>query len=148
MLDEQEVQQLTECKPVEVCECGAAVVTVAEEPIRHQVFEVPVVQAQVHEYRRHAGRCTGCGKAHRGPLPAGVPAGQIGPKALALIGILATHYQLTQFKIRDLLAQVMGVDFSVGAISQAHGLVAQALAAPVAQAREHVMLALMKQMDG
>lgn len=147
LLDEQEVQQIIECKPAEVCECGAAVAAVADEPIRHQVFEVPVVQAQVHEYRRYAGRCTGCGKAHRGPLPAGVPAGQIGPKALALIGTLATHYHLTQFKIRDLMAQVMGVDFSVGAISQAHGLVAQALAAPVAQAREHVMLAPMKQVD-
>ena len=34
-------------------------------------------------------------------------------------------------KIRDLLAQVLGVRFSVGAISQAHGLVAQALKEPV-----------------
>jgi transposase len=38
--------------------------------------------------------------------------------------------------VRDLLAQTLGVDFSVGVISQAHGLVAQALAAPVAQARQ------------
>lgn len=147
LLDEQQVQQIIECKPAEVCECGAAVEALADEPIRHQVFEVPEVQAQVHEYRRYAGRCTGCGKAHRGVLPAGVPAGQIGPKALALIGTLATHYQLTQFKVRDLLARMMGVDFSVGAISQAHGLVAQALAAPVAQAREYVRLAPVKHLD-
>lgn len=147
LLDEQQVQQIIECKPAEVCECGAAVEALADEPIRHQVFDVPEVQAQVHEYRRYAGRCTGCGKAHRGVLPAGVHAGQIGPKALALIGTLATHYHLTQFKVRDLLARMMGVDFSVGAISQAHGLVAQALAAPVAQAREYVRLAPMKQMD-
>lgn len=147
LLDEQDVQQITDCKPAEVCECGAAVATVADEPIRHQVFEVPVVQAQVHEYRRHAGRCTGCGKAHRAALPAGVPTGQIGPKALALIGALATHYHLTQFKIRDLLARVMGVDFSVGAISQAHGLVSQALAEPVAQARLYVAKAPLKHLD-
>jgi len=143
LVDEQQVQQIIECKPAEVCECGAAVAALDDEPIRHQVFDVPVVQAQVHEYRRYAG----CGKAHRGALPAGVPTGQIGPKALALIGTLATHYHLTQFKIRDLLARMMGVDFSVGAISQAHGLVAQALAAPVAQAQEYVKQAPVKQLD-
>lgn len=48
--------------------------------------------------------------------------------------MLGTRYHLTQFKIRDLLAQTMGLDFSVGAISQAHGKVAAALKAPVAEA--------------
>jgi transposase len=47
------------------------------------------------------------------------------------VGLLGTAYHLTQPKIRDLLAQVLGVRFSVGAISQAHGLVAQALKNPV-----------------
>jgi transposase len=56
-----------------------------------------------------------------------VPRGQLGPRALALVGLLGTQYHLTQPKIRDLLAQTMGVNFSVGAISQAHALVSQAL---------------------
>ena len=50
------------------------------------------------------------------------------------MGVLGTRYHLTQGKIRDLLAEVLGVDFSVGAISQAHAKVAQALKAPVAEA--------------
>jgi transposase len=74
------------------------------------------------------------GQAHRAALPAGVPGGQIGPRALALIGVLGTEYHLTQFKIRNLLASLMGVDFSVGSISAAHGKVAAALKAPVANA--------------
>ena len=89
---------------------------------------------EVQEYRLYSGRCARCGRNHRAALPPGVPSGQIGPRALALIGVLGTRYHLTQFKIRDLLARMMGVDFSVGAISQAHGKVAQALKAPVAQA--------------
>jgi transposase len=76
-----------------------------------------------------------------------VPTGQIGPRALALIATLGTHYHLTQFKIRDLLAQVVGVDFSVGAISQAHGKVAQALAAPVAEAARSLAAAPVLNMD-
>jgi len=133
LLDESEVEQIIDCPPPPVCECGAPV-QAESQALRHQVFDVPPVRAVVNEYRLYAGCCTGCGKKHRAPLPAGVPAGQIGPRALALIGALGTRYHLTQFKIRDLLAQVTGVDFSVGAISQAHGKVAQALAAPVREA--------------
>lgn len=147
LLDEAQVDQVIDCKPVDICECGAAVAALADEPQRHQVFDVPPIKAQVHEYRRYAGRCTGCGKAHRAALPAGVPSGQIGPRALALVGTLGTHYHLTQLKIRDLLARVTGVDFSVGAISQAHGKVALALAEPVAQAGEYVQQAPLKHLD-
>ncbi|MBB4843089.1 transposase [Paucibacter oligotrophus] len=147
MLDEAEVDQIIDCAPAELCDCGAPVTVVAEEPIRHQVFDVPPVKAQVHEYRRYAGRCTGCGKAHRAALPAGVPSGQIGPRALALVGTLGTHYHLTQNKIRDLLARVLGVDFCVGAISQAHGKMAQTLKAPAAQIGQYVRQAPVKHMD-
>lgn len=50
------------------------------------------------------------------------------------MGVLGTRYHLTQRKIRNLLDQLMGLNFSVGAISQAHGKVAHALKAPVAEA--------------
>jgi transposase len=146
LLDERKVDQIIDCPPPGVCECGARVLA-DSEPLRHQVFDVPPVRAQVSEYRLFSGCCTGCGKKHRAPLPAGVPSGQIGPRALALIGTLGTHYHLTQFKIRDLLAQVAGVDFSVGAISQAHGKLAQALAAPVREALSSLAAAPVLNMD-
>jgi transposase len=146
LLDEGEVDQIIDCPPPEACECGAPVVA-DSQAVRHQVFDVPPVRAFVSEYRLRAGCCTGCGKKHRAALPAGVPSGQIGPRALALIGSLGTHYHLTQFKIRDLLAQVTGVDFSVGAISQAHGKLAQALAAPVHEAIASLAKAPILHMD-
>ena len=105
------------------------------------------MRAQVDEYRLYSGLCTGCGKAHRAALPPGVPSGQIGPRALALLGVLATRFHLTQFKIRDLLAHMMGLDFSVGAISQAHGKVAQALKAPVHEASRSLAQAPLLHMD-
>lgn len=92
------------------------------------------MRSQVDEYRIYSGRCTGCGKPHAGVLPTGVPKGQLGPRALSLVGVLGTRYHLTQRKIRNLLDQLMGLSFSVGAISQAHGKVAQALKTPVAEA--------------
>jgi transposase len=133
MVDEAEVDRLVDCKPEAVCECGGEV-KLGEQPLRHQVFEVPPMRAQVNEYRVYSGRCQGCGKPHAGVLPVGVPKGQLGPRALSLVGVLGTRYHLTQRKIRNLLDQLMGLSFSVGAISQAHGKVATALKAPVAEA--------------
>ena len=133
LLAESEVDRLVDCKPDAVCECGGEVV-LKDQPQRHQVFEVPPMLAQVDEYRLYSGRCKGCGKAHAAVLPLGVPQGQLGPRALSLIGVLGTRYHLTQRKIRKLLDQLMGLSFSVGAISQAHGKVGAALKAPVAEA--------------
>lgn len=133
LLDEGEVDAVHECPPPEVCECGGPI-----EPgraLRHQVTDLAqAVRAEVQEYRLYRGVCGHCRKTHESRLPAGVPRGQIGPRALALIGALGTRYHLTQDKIRTLLGEVLGVRFSLGAISQAQGLVAQALQAPVQQA--------------
>jgi transposase len=76
-----------------------------------------------------------------------VPRGQIGARALALVGVLGTRFQMPQMKIRDLLAQLLGIDFSVGAISQAHGKVAAALAAPVEAAAASLSQATVVHMD-
>jgi transposase len=136
LLDENEVDAIHECPPPPVFPCGAAVL-VHGKPICHQVFDLPAqVCAEVNEYRLYHGVCQGCGEVHRAVLPTGVPRGQLGPRSLALVGTLATHYHLTQFKIRDLLARLMGVDFCVGTISAAHGKLAQALKAPVQEAQQ------------
>ena len=129
----EQVSTVHECRPPEVCECGGPIK--AGKPLRHQVWDVPAqIRPEVQEYRLYQGVCQHCGKTHASTLPAGVPRSQIGPRALALVGLLGTQYHLTQPKIRDLLAQTMGLDFSVGAISQAHARVSQALQAPVAHA--------------
>ena len=70
LLDEDEVDRLVDCKPDAVCECGGQV-ELADQPQRHQVFEVPPLRAQVDEYRLYSGRCKGCGKLHAGVLPGG-----------------------------------------------------------------------------
>jgi transposase len=146
LLEEEQVDQVVDCPPPEVCECGGAV-RLEGEPMRHQVFDAPLVRAQVSEYRLQAGCCAACGKRHRANLPAGVPSGQIGPRALALVGVLGTRYHLTQMKVRDLLADVVGVDFSVGAISQAHAKVALALKAPLIEVAAALAEAPVVQVD-
>ena len=134
MVEEGQVDRIHDCRPQSVCGCGGSIIADDQAPQRHQVFDVPPMKAVIDEYRLHGGRCAGCGKRHVGSLPVGVPRGQLGPRALSLIGVLGTRYHLTQRKIRHLLDQLMGLSFSVGAISQAHGKVSDALQAPVAEA--------------
>jgi transposase len=146
LVPEAEVNGVHDCYPVPVCECGAPVVAKGR-PLRHQVFDIPRAAVDVQEYRMFSGVCTGCGKAHRAVLPSGVPTGQIGPRALALVGVLGTRYHLTQFKIRNLLAEMAGLDFSVGAISHAHGKVSAAMKAPVAELARTLSTAPVVHMD-
>jgi transposase len=133
LVDESQVDQVMDCKPHSVCEFGAQV-QLTDPPQRYQVSDVPPMRAQINEYRLYNGRCAGCGKAYAGTVSVSVPKGQLGPRALALVGLLGTCYHLTQRKICNLLVQLMGLGFSVGASSQAHGKVAGVLKATVAEA--------------
>jgi len=147
LLDESKVSAVHEVFPPTACECGGTL-ALRGKPLRHQVFDLPAkIDPDVQEYRLYTGVCSHCRKSREAALPAGVPRSQIGPRALAFIGVLGTHYHLTQFKIRDLLARMMGVDFSVGAISQAHGKVAAALNAPVAEAAASLSKAAVLHVD-
>lgn len=139
MLPSDEVDEQILCQPEPQCVlCQGEVVIDAEKAIRHQVFDLPPLKPQVTEYLRLRGVCRGCGKKHHAALPAGVPRGQLGPRVLALVGTLSGQFHLTQGKIQRLLEQVMGLRFSIGTISMAHGHVAQALAEPVQQLHEHL----------
>lgn len=134
MVPPTEVSHVIECFPPTQCDaCGSDVEVDGDKAMRHQVFELPEVKPIVSEYLRLRGICSGCGRKHHGALPAGVPSGQLGPRALALVGTLAGQFHLTQRKVQAVLSHIMGIHFSLGAVSQAHGLVSQALEPPVAQ---------------
>ena len=134
LLDAAQVDAVQDCLPPSHCPCGGAV-QVSGQPLRHQVFDLPAqIRPDILEYQLYGGVCAHCKTRHLARLPEGVPRSQIGPRALALIGVLGTQFHLTQHKIRDLLARLLGVDFSLGAISAAHGKVAAALHTPVRQA--------------
>jgi transposase len=132
-LASDQVDQQVVCQPEPRCtRCQGDVVVSSDgdKAIRHQVFDLPPITPQVTEYLRLRGVCSGCGcgRKHHAALPPGVPSGQLGPRALALVGTLSGQFHLTQGKIQRLLAQVMGLRFSIGTISMAHGHVAQAQA--------------------
>ena len=142
----ESVDTIVEHAPTGSCACGGAWER-AETPYRrHQVFELPAPRIEVTEHRLYRGRCLHCGSTSPAERPAQVPDGQMGPRLLAWIGVLAGRYHLSIRQLQALLVESHGVQFSIGALSQAQGRVStlltrthQALAAAVqGSARVHV----------
>jgi transposase len=116
------------------CSCGGTVVLESEPDQQHQVFDLPEVRYTVVEHRTHVGCCTGCGKRHKGRLPDDVPVGQMGPGLIAWIGLMNGGNRLSTRALQALLAEQWGLHFSLGAISEAQGKLAEWLEAP----HEHI----------
>lgn len=137
-----------DCYPVSCRRCGEELPRRADpDALRHQVVELPPIAPEVSEWRLHRLCCRNCGTVTCGTLPPGVPQGMCGPGLMALIGLLTGDYNVSRRRAVDLLSDVLGVDISLGALSEAEETVSDAVAAPVAQAREHVAEQLIKHTD-
>jgi transposase len=127
------VQLVPEC-----CEgCGARLRGRDPDPYRHQVVEVPPIDPDVTEYRLHTLTCS-CGTSTRAELPAGVPAGTFGPRLRAMVSICTAKYRLSKRSVRELLADFLGVDLSLGSIAKAEQHVSAALEPCFEEARQFV----------
>jgi hypothetical protein len=62
-------------KPKVCRRCGSKLAGTDENPLRHQVWELPPIQPIITEYQQHRLTCS-CGTTTCASLPAGVPTGQ------------------------------------------------------------------------
>lgn len=130
-----------DCVPAACRGCGHALTGADPEPLRHQVAELPEVRPEVVEYRLHRLVCRRCGAATRGAPPADVPRGAFGPRLQATVALLSGAYRLSKRQVRALLADLLGLDVSVGMVSKVERHVAAAVAEPVDAVHEHVRTA-------
>ena len=86
------------------------------EPVVHHKWELPVIAADVFEYRLWRLVCPGCGKGVLAGLPDGVSGSALGPRLEAHIAVLAGVYRLSRRQIADIVTHVMGCPISVGAV--------------------------------
>ena len=133
-----EVNEIVPVKPATCGSCGHPLQGEDVHPQRHQVVEIPPVQAQVTEYELHTLRCTHCGLLTEAPWPVGVPRGAFGPRIQALVGLLSGSYRLSKRLIEELLADAFGVKLSLGTVCGLEQQVSRAVAAPVAEACRQV----------
>jgi hypothetical protein len=112
-------------------------VTMEGAPRRHQVTEMPVVKAQVTEYQFPNVVCDDCGKATQAPLPEEI-AGHFGPQLTALIAYWTVVCRLPRRLVEAMLADVLGIEISLGSTQKAWEEVSEAVAPPVRQLQEQL----------
>ena len=81
-------------------------------PRRHQVTELPAVEAHITEYRCHRLRCRACGRTTLAPLPDEIE-GQFGPQLTALIAYLTVVCRLPRLVVQRLLEGALQIPISL-----------------------------------
>jgi transposase len=147
LIPPEQVTRSKDLYPKQCGRCGRLLAPVEDpEPIIHQVVELPEIQPDVSEYRRHRRTCS-CGHVTCAKLPVGVRAGMCGPRLMALIGLLIGAYHLSRRQGTQLLSDVLGVHISLGALSQCEERVSEAVAPAVEEARSYVLEQPFKHVD-
>lgn len=135
-----QVTQHVDCIPEWCGHCERKLRGRDPSPALHQVFHLPEVVPEVHQYALHALPCS-CGHVTRGRLPSGVPTGQFGPSVVALVTMLMGVCRLGKRTVQELLADVFALDMSLGAVIGCQELGSEAIAPAVQEARDFVRTA-------
>jgi transposase len=96
---------------------------------RHQVTELPPIQARIIEYQCHRVVCPECGESTRAALPEEA-SGQFGPQLTALIAYLTVVCRMPRRVVEALLAQVLQIEISLGSTQKCWEEASQAVATP------------------
>jgi transposase len=99
---------------------------------RHQVTELPPIEAHITEYQCQCVVCPECGKATQAELPREAQ-GQFGPQLTALIAYLTVVCRMPRRVVRELLEQVLAIPLSLGSIQNSWEEASQAVAEPCAE---------------
>jgi hypothetical protein len=137
------VDEIRPVLPDQCQHCGHALprqlelVQTVGEPQRHQVTELPPVQARTIEYQCHRVVCPECGESTRAPLPKEAT-GHFGPQLTALIAYLTVVCRMPRRVVEALLGQVLGIDISLGSTQKCWEEASQAVAAPCQELKKQL----------
>jgi len=98
-------------------------------PRRHQVTELPPIEAHITEYRCHRLRCAACGTMTQAPLPEEAE-GQFGAQLTALIAYLTVVCRLPRLVVQRLLEGALHIPISLGSTQKAWEEASAAVATP------------------
>jgi transposase len=106
-------------------------------PRVHQVIELPEIRPYVTDYELHELGCS-CGARTRAKLPEGVPTGTFGPRLTASVALLSGRYRMPKRTVKELLADLFGIEVALGSVSRMERFVSKAVAEPVEEARQAI----------
>lgn len=106
--------------------------TTEGEPRRHQVTELPRIEAHVTEYQCQRVVCRQCGNTTQAELPPEVR-GHFGPELTALIAYLTVVCRMPRRVVLELMEQVLGIPLSLGSVQNSWEETSEAVAEPCAE---------------
>lgn len=150
LLPPEQVNEFVDHYPHECEDCWKPLPEVPDpDATRYQHTEVPPIKPHTTEHRRHAVACPHCKHVTRAAYNADeIPSSPFGPRLMALIALLTGYYHLSRRRAQSLLADVLGVPVSLGAISAVEERVGSALEPAVDEAWNRVVDADVKHTDG
>jgi transposase len=138
LLPPEKVTQRIELNP-QACPCGGTnLEKTNEEPLRHQIVDIPPIEPQVTEYIQHIFRCKDCGELIYQPLPDEVKRKHFGPGILALVAVLTGMLNTSKRKALAMINEVFSVPMSLGGLSNCEAQLADALQQPYNETIEHI----------
>jgi transposase len=106
-------------------------------PRRHQVTELPPIQARIIEYQCPRVICPECGQSTREAVPPEA-VGQFGPHLTALIAYLTVVCRMPRRVVEALLGQVLEIEISLGSTQKCWEEASQAVAVPCQELEQHL----------
>jgi len=138
LLPEKFVKEHIHLKP-EICTCGSTnLKETDQEPLLHQVVDIPPIAPEVIEYVQHIFQCRKCGAFIYQPLPDEFKRRYFGPGVLSIVGILTGTLNTSKRKALAMMNQVFSVPMSLGGLSNCEAQVADALEQPYNEVARHV----------
>ena len=115
-------------------------------PVRHQVFDLPVIVPFKEEYRCHTILCQ-CGHTTAAVLPEHVAHSNFGPRTHAAIAYLASVHRVTRRGIAEIMQSLFGITISTGAVCNAAKRVSDACLPVVGAIKRYAASALALNID-
>ena len=115
LIPAEQCDRIIPYKPANCRGCGAKLKGQDLEPLRHQVWEIPLPKPVVVEHQRHRLTCV-CGCTTCGTLPEDVPAHTSGPRLVATTAILMGLFRQSKRRTALALETLFGVPCSRGLV--------------------------------
>ena len=116
---------------------------------RYQLLDLVDWRVHLTEFRRHEVECGRCGHWTLAPRDAGeIPASSFGPRLVATVVLLTGVYHLSRRQAQQLLHELLGIEVSLGSVSNMEARASAALQIPSEQAERAVRQAEVKHADG
>lgn len=132
------VDEIVEIKPINCQQCGNLLLGDDPQPMRRQVSELPIIKAQITEYRAHKLTCLVCGETNKAAWPAELPTGSFGPRAKAFVSYLTGRLAASHRDVVELMKVAFGLEMGLGSVSAIERQVSEALAGPVQTAVDYL----------